>query len=280
VLRPTLLAAVLAGGVAASGFTAARPARPVEGYVVTQRVTTAGETQPGTMRIKTAQGKIRIEVEGIDANMPAGVYMLLRDDGRMSVVMPAEKRVMVMDLAAMTSGAGALGGMGAMEFKDVAVEVEDLGAGERLLGHATHKYRVTQRYTIAMSMMGQSIQTTNASSSEVWMAADVPGADAMAKFTESIGGSMTGGAPAAKPLADAMKGKMPKGTALKTVATMTVTQNSGTPTTTVSTVEVTAITKTDIDPAEFESPAGYEVMDLGDMMAKLRGMIDTLTSRR
>lgn len=277
--RATLVATIaIAAGAAA--FAPVAPPRAVEGYVVTQRITTNGSKDTGTVRLKLLPGRVRIEMEGVQAEIPAGVFMLMRDDGRLSVVMPSERRVMVMDIAALTSGAEAMGGMGSMEFKDVSADVEDLGAGETILGYATRKYRITQKYTIAVSIMGQSMSTTNSTAAEVWMAADVPGvSEGMNRFTESVGGALSGGAGPAKPLVDALKGKAPKGTALKSVATTTVLKPGEEPETTVTTSVVTSITKTDINAAEFETPAGYEVMDLAELMKKMRGMIDTLPPR-
>jgi hypothetical protein len=57
-----------------------------------------------------------------------------------------KKKAVIMDPSALGNMMGAIGasGMVKMDVKDVKVSVEKLGAGERLLGYPTTRYRTTR----------------------------------------------------------------------------------------------------------------------------------------
>jgi hypothetical protein len=159
-------------------------------------------------------------------------------------------------------------GMGMPTISDVSVEVQELGAGETMLGLATRKYRVRQRYTTSGGMGGNAQPERHDDVSEIWMTTSMPGlSDGLQKFVDVLGSMFAGGGQgASKELADAMKGKVPPGYPLKTIVTSTVSVGStpGRPTTT--TLEVLDVTKTNINASEFDVPAGIQVIDPAMMM--------------
>ncbi len=123
---------------------------------------------------------------------------------------------------------------------DAKPTIEDLGAGETILGHPTHKYRV--KSTSAAG--GEDV-------TELSVATDMPGADGVFKrMGESFGGQAGGGA--SKCVGDVMASKMMKGFPLKVVS------NAGGKT---STMEATRAEKISFDGSEFEIPAGFQTMD-------------------
>lgn len=273
IFTPSLIMLGAAGALAAAPAPAHAPesapnARIVDGYIVTQRVS-SGTSQPLTMRIKVAEGRIRVEMEGVP-NMPPGIFMLARDDGKITMVMAQQGMAMVMDPADMANMGrqmmAAMGRGGAAApptISDVAVNVTDLGAGEKMLGYATRKYKVEQRHTSTAGGTATKSETVM----ELWMAADLPGlTDGLTKFAETFGRSMGGIGGGPDELKNAMTGKMPKGYPLKSLITSTTTVGTGQPRTDTGTLEVTEVTKSSFDAAEFEVPAGVQVMDMATMM--------------
>jgi hypothetical protein len=214
------------------------PAVPrADGYTITMRVS-PGTEAPFTATFKTAGERMRLEADvssifgGRGGAMMSGAYMLPKDDGKIVIVAPNVPNMsggtgmaMAMDLASMA------GRMGGEPPKITDVTVEDLGAGEAILGYKTHKYRVRQPDNTV----------------EFWVA-DLPGTD-FKKFVTGFGARFSGVDPR-------MAAKMPSGFAMKVVVT------GKDP---VST-EVTRIEKTSFTDADFEVPAGMQVMDMSGMM--------------
>jgi hypothetical protein len=109
--------------------------------------------------------------------------------------------------------------------------VEDLGASETIAGHPTRKYR---------------IKPTNPDEAvELWIATDIPGIDYKA-FAGMFGARFTG-------TDSRMAAKIPTGFAMRVVG-----KTGG--------MEVTKIDKATFSDADFEVPAGINVLDLGAMM--------------
>jgi hypothetical protein len=269
-LAITRRAAILASAIA---LVAAAPAPVrIDGYVVTQRITSGSEPAIN-LKIKVAQGKVRVEMSGgPQGGMPEGMFMLLNPDGKVTAVMPTQGMAVMIDAGQMASGGlgdmARMMGMGEPSVTDISVNVTDLGAGEAMLGFATHKYRVRQQYTMTTSMRGQSRTEKHDDVSELWMTTAMPGfTEGLEKFAENFGNAFGGaGQGASKDLAAAMAGKIPKGYPLKSIVTSNVTTGDGPARTTVTTLEVLDVTKASIDAAEFEVPAGIQVIDPAMMM--------------
>ena len=238
----------------------------LDGYVVTQRITSSDSNEPITMRIKVAQGRVRVELDSPQMAQMGGMHMLLRDDGRLTAVMAQAGMAIIMDASMLGSAQGMITGQGAApEMSDFSATVDDLGAGERIVGYATHKYRVHTTYTMTSARGGA---TKYDATIEASMATDVPGlADGLQKvaamFSTAFGASAGG---KSKAVSDAVAAKMPKGYALKSVVKSVETSPSGQAKTTTATIEVTEVSKVTFEAAEFEVPAGMQVMDIGQMM--------------
>jgi hypothetical protein len=210
----------------------------VDGYVITMRVS-GGPNAVGDVTFKTAGDKMRIEADansmmgggrgGLNAE---GAYMLPGMDGNIIMVLPKMTNPMGggTGFAVSVNPAGMMAARGAAPPPVGDVSIDDLGAGESILGHATHKYR---------------IKPANPDEAvEVWIATDIP-LD-YKKFASAFGARFTG--------TDArMVAKIPNGFALKVVGK-------------TGTMEVTKIDKASFDDSEFQVPAGIQVMDLSGMM--------------
>src|SRR5688572_5653672 len=253
---------------------AATPAAALQdGTQVTMRINSdAPGSAPLELTIKSLGDKVRVDVDltqlmaargagggggdgrGADAmgGMISGAFMLLQPGGKTAMVLPGMNMAIVMDAASMGSGnpmAGMMGGRGRggaqIDVDSVVTSIEDLGAGERILGYATRRYRATSK---ASDGSGDGVV-------EMWMA-DIGALSAMLhKYCESFGGLVKGNS--AGSVNRAVGAKIPKGhVPLRTVITATTNRGK-----TVTTVETTDIKRTAIDPAELDVPAGMNVMD-------------------
>jgi hypothetical protein len=164
-----------------------------------------------------------------------------------------------------------------VQFSNISTNMQDLGRGERLLDYDTHRYRVTQKYTVNVGLGGQTTHTQQEVTADIWTASDIPALDAgFDRFTSAFSALIAGGADgSAKPLADALQGKAAPGFPLKTVITTTITPVGGTSVKTVTTTEVTGITRKALAESDFEVPRGYEVVDVAQILGGLRRSADT-----
>jgi hypothetical protein len=195
--------------------------------------------------------------------MGTGTYMITNGaKGTVTSVNPAKHQYIVMDIAEMGKTANnmqaALGGMAKMEFADVKVDLQDLGAGEPIDGYATWKYKLVQSDTMKMTMMGRTINTPSASTTEIWVAPQLDGL--MDPSARPLVTTPTG------PMAELMRqltaqyGKMKKGLPLKRVTTI-VSGEGPRQHTRVMTTTITNVKKTAISPSVFEVPSGYTKID-------------------
>lgn len=269
------------GAIAVLPFTAAVWSVPspavAEGWTFTWKVSAEGQgPQNSTMQVRVLANNVRVDFQA--GTMPgvqgAGFMLLDADKGQMTMVSPQERSAVVMEAGGMTAALDQLSAAGiTMNFKDVTSSVDDLGAGERILGHATRKYRITQGYTIEVSAMGFNRTMQIENTIESWMATDFAPADQKAfdEFSKNFAQSMSGmaaiGGEAMKKMAAELQARMPKGFPLKQVQT-TSTTDEGRPSTTRSTMEVTSMQKTQLEPSVFQVPAGYTVRTMSDAMKK------------
>lgn len=283
-------ARVALGAVALVALVAATPAPAIlDGYQITMRMTmtepgAAAPTGPIDMVIKSSADRMRMEMdfgklmagrggEGAEmaGTMMAGMFMLLQPDGKVVTIMPGMNMGMIMDPGAMLSGGG-MGGMGGTgisidtDTAGMSVTVQDLGAGERILGFATRKYHVEMKYKTTVRVMGTVDTTSVNMSTDTWITTDAGEPLAvLRKHAEKFGSMFNGGA--TKSVTDVMTAKLPKnGVALRT--NIKSVDEKGTH---LVSVEVAEMKRANFEVTEFEVPAGINVMDLGAMMGGMRG---------
>jgi hypothetical protein len=247
-----------------------------EGWTFTWNVTSdAPMAQNSTMQVRVLGNRMRVDfLKGTVPGMPPNGFMLIdAGKGQMHMVSPQEQTATLIPLEGMTAATNqmASGAQIKMEATDISVSVDDLGAGEALLGHPTHKYRVKQAFTLNMSAMGMNQSTTTESTSEMWMATDFPEADLRAfetfnkTFGQSFGGLTAMGGEGMKKLNDELQAKMPKGFPLKQSVTGTMTMQ-GRSQAIRTTMEVASMSKATLEQALFDVPAGYKVNDMSRML--------------
>ena len=235
------------------------------------------------IRYQVTSSNVRTEMVQVSgSSMPAmpsgmsldGMYTITRlADSTMTNVMPSGHVASIM--AVPTLGAFG-GGATAIATHTSRQDVEDLGAGERIMGHATHRYRVSTEGTREVTRNGQTCSRSTDAVTDLWIAPDVDIAPAMRLMLGQFGGqaqvdtmiqlSSTG---VARPL--------PKGTPLRSISRTTRTDSTGKPHTVTTTLEYSELASGPIADSVFTVPAGYRVMDMRTLMATLpAGMMDSV----
>ncbi|MDQ6829068.1 MAG: DUF4412 domain-containing protein [Gemmatimonadota bacterium] len=215
--------------------------------------------------------------------MGTGTYTITNAaKGTTTIVDPAKRTYMELNPAELAKTAAglqqSLGGLAKTEISDISVNVEDLGAGEPIEGYSTVKYRVTESYTMNMTVMGRSNRSTTHTTSELWVAPQLDGI--MNPTARPAAADPTG--PMAELTTQLMKAyaKVKKGVMLKRVAVME-SESNGKPRSTTMTMTIENVKRASISPSAFEVPSGYsKSASLTDAIAPLGAITDSLNAAR
>lgn len=189
-------------------------------------------------------------------------YVLVQGGERMVMVDPKEKQYYAFDVGQMMAGAGAMlqavGGLVRMEMSDVAIAAEELGAGEAIHGHETRRVRVTQAFTMTMSVLGRRNVTRTVDTTEYWLA---PGLKHVVNPYLRVGSAAAGaldfGNPEFAAQMAAAQAALNVGLPLKSVSRGAAIDDKGKATVTVTTMEITSLQEGDVPASAFAIPAGY-----------------------
>jgi hypothetical protein len=225
-----------------------------------------------TGHIVGSGNRVRIDMSSSGGNSPSPlatdgpVSMIVSDSGKTITYLDAKNsQYMSFRPGAMLADAQAMGGV-KMVFSDTDAKVENLGAGPRILGHPTARYRVGTRLTMSITGMGQTQTVKIASTTEYHYPTDIQ--SAMNPFASIAGTDMVGvfGTSNKEFAAKlrAAESKLPKAPPLRTSTTATITTD-GVSRVTRSNTEVTSIQWVTADPKVFEIPAGYTAVKLPTM---------------
>ncbi len=262
------LAIVLALPLAAQGYS----------YDLTTTVTRADRAtgKDTTVTFLRAHGQFASGVSRLDFSesmnrasmMGAGNFMISNSAARtVTFVDPSKRQYMQLDLAELSRDASnamkAAPSMVSMKVTDVHVSMEPLGAGEKIEGYSTLKYRLTESYTMDLTMMGNETKTPTHTTSDIWIA---PALNALmnpsarpdvGKIAEATGPM----APLTSAIIKAYANVKP-GVMMKRVSTSVSTQSGKTHTSTTTTL-ISNVKKGPIPASVFEVPAGYTKVDRG-----------------
>ncbi len=254
------------------------------GWTITTNMTvdsgTGGHPWSMAMRQQVTPRNLRMEfvqLSGYSSPISIeGMYMIFDAvDSTMTSVMPAQHMATIM-------GFGMLNQMKtpmvATEQNLTRSDIEDLGDGGQVRGHATHHYRTTTAGTMTMLMGGEKCTSTPIDGvTDMWIAPDVdlgPAAEAAATHVGALGGASI--TPNQRGIAPA---KMPKGTALKSISRRAATDATGRAITITTTTEVVDFSHTNLDPSLFAVPPDLQAMDMRKLMADLpAGVLDSVTT--
>jgi len=288
--RSALLLTVVAGSTALLAAARPLPLWRATGATFTYRITSTSEDKRTrdaralVANVRLQDGNIRMDyLEGVTPLGQKNGYVLVQGDaGRFVVVTPKDKQAVVMTADGFGSGLGALmnNPMLRMTISNSSFRFKDMGAGETMLGYKTRRVRTWYTSTMelkATMMPDQKIVTSD--SSDQWIATgiDLGSPRNMEQWAKSFASGVKSTNP--ELAADLQKytneyGK--SGMALKTITWSTQTDKKGKVTADTLTMEVTELKTGNIDPAVFEIPKDYEVLDMSRMMAGLGDKMDSL----
>lgn len=141
-----------------------------------------------------------------------------------------------------------------------AMTMHDLGAGEPILGHPTHKYRITMSYVAQEPLMGLPCKRTVNSDETIWAATDLQREQNLRQYVRD-----------SRPLTNVELGpvmdslqrlrlhreRLINGLILRSATALT---KPGSAVTVTTTLEVTELTHGPIPEAMFAVPAGYTTL--------------------
>lgn len=233
--------------------------------------------------VSMQDGNIRMDyLEGMTPTGQKNGFVLVQgESGKFVIVDPKAKSAMVMTADGFGSGLGALmnNPMLKMTVSNTSFRFRDMGAGETLLGYKTRRVRTWYTSTMelkAMMMPDQKIVTTD--SSDQWIATGIDAGGE--KNMEAWARSFASGVKSTNPELAAELAKYTSeygrtGMALRSVTYSTQTDKKGKVTADTLTMEITELRTGAIDPALFEVPKGYEIVDVSRMMAAAAAQADS-----
>jgi len=261
-------------------FAAARPAGDGPGaadppalglrydinLTITNTTTEGGQptTSSGSSvaRVQIADGKARIDVVSGEfaAILSAGDFMTFSDSGHTALIFkPSTQQYYQLDLQKLNAGlthvVNTFGAAIGVQASNVKIDVTSLGAGDPLGPYATVKYRLTQDYTLAVSLLGMNMgQSAKMHSTTDYLFA--PKLTILVNpFAETVQGTAWLGADYGKQLA-AAEAKLQNGVPVKKVTTEVLTDSTG-PHTTTTTWELAGFTRVNVPDSAFQIPVGY-----------------------
>lgn len=191
-LRPLLALAAVLAVASDSRPVAAQSALP--GWSYTMNMTTdSGRGAPPSsvaMRQQVTDRFLRMEFVQVSGSSSMasieGMYQVFDGvDSTLTMVMPSQHMATVMGLSMMQLPA--LSAKPGIAWHLTRSDLEDLGAGERISGHATRHVRVTTAGTMDMTIMGQTCTKRLESVSDMWIAPDVDFGAVASAFTTKLG---------------------------------------------------------------------------------------------
>ncbi|HEY4302943.1 MAG TPA: DUF4412 domain-containing protein [Gemmatimonadaceae bacterium] len=217
------------------------------------------QTTATAMRMEIVQiaGTANRNAMGIDIS---GMYTIMNDaDSTYTSVMPSQQMAMVMQnpttmLANQPKAS--------FDVKSKTTSVEDLGPGDKILGHATHHYRMKTVGTMTVTRGDDACTRSMDGETEVWVAPDVD----MSSMTRS----MAAHSGAALPDMSGVEDATPiKGVPLRSKTRQTAVMPNGESRVVETTNEFVELSNAPLDPSLFKVPADYHLMDMRKEMAKL-----------
>jgi hypothetical protein len=252
-----LAASALAqAGSASSGWTVTRNVSVDSGD--TSRRTSIAMRQQVTARYLRHEFVRASGFSGIE-----GMYTIIDAvDSTMTMVMPSEHTATVMGFELL--GPVNTTRVSVSEWHLTRSDLEDLGDGGRLLGHATRHYRLTIAGTADLLLGSETCTSRVDGVSDMWIAPDVdfgPASEAGLKHLGLVAGTTTLAQRGVPPV------PMPKGAALRTVYRNIAQDSSGKDVTVTMTNEIVELAHTDLDASLFTVPPDVRTMDMRKMMA-------------
>ena len=216
-----------------------------------------------TVRARVLKDKFRFTMTGTAAAAFGNYTIIDSAAGTVTTVFPKGKLVLLSNLKSTISGTAPI----------ITVEIhvnpgyamEDLGSGEPILGHATHRYRETLPYETHVTVGGDSCTRHRRAVSELWVTPDsgVPDIEASIRNIGSGIGSIVS-SNALKTLAET-RGSRIHGVVLRRTTTSIDPLAVNDSLAIHTRWEITELKRDAIDASDFEAPSGYKVNDMRKM---------------
>jgi hypothetical protein len=252
-------------------------------FVMKSQSTRTGNKETVQMRGRGTYAGDQAKIEILDASATTGgseafggkgAYFIVKGGGQeMLLVDPNQKQYMKWDLGSMMAGmskvVNAAGGFMKMQMSDVHIDAQDLGAGETVEGYPTHHVRMTQNYTMSVSVLGRSKKTQNLSTTDYYFAPSLKIANPFVSNSQQM--AMMSqldvfNNPDYMSQMKAANAKIPKtGVPLKTVTTVVATDDKGKAETTVTTMEMVNFHASNIPASAFAIPSDYKMVEMPNM---------------
>jgi hypothetical protein len=284
-----VLATLVFGLSSVTSVARAQTAAGTTGWTVTMNMTTdSGDANRRTstaIREQITPRYLRtefVQLSGISMPMNLeGIYTVFDVvDSTITTVMPAQRMATIMSLNFLDFGKVARVSVG--EQRLTRSDLEDLGDGGRILGHATRRYRLTTAGTVDLTMGGRTCTARLDGTSEMWIASDVdlgPASNAAMTrlgISPNVGTGMGFGSATTSQNRGVAPASMPKGTALRTTMKQTSRDANGRDVTVTHIMEIVELAQSALDPSLFRAPSDMQTMDMRKMMAEMpAGMLDS-----
>ena len=148
------------------------------GYTTVTTSDTSGHKTTTSLRTEILGDKYLSTITSNGGPRPVEMTTIIDSiAGTMTSIMPAQSMAMIMARSLLQ--ASPMSGITIDFDGQPTTEVVDLGAGERILGYATHHYRNTAAYTMKVTIGGETCTRLSHDVAEVWTTDDVeaPGFD-------------------------------------------------------------------------------------------------------
>ena len=279
---PALL--FVADGAATPGVTRSRnvsPAAPVSSasarglrYAFTNRSTTTtsdGATRERVMATGTGSvlgANARVDLTDAASNfvVKKGSYMLVNgESGTITIVDPPARTYYELSAEELGQSIAAITGAAAslvrMQVSGLETRGESLGAGPAISGFQTTQYRITQRYTLTVSVFGKKSTMTTSSRIDYFVAPSLA-KDLVYPFMDVGAGagqmvpSGTGLGEITQQMMDEQR-KLFTGPAIKMLTRTESVDEKGRMSVSTATNEITSIERGEVDASMFDIPEGF-----------------------
>jgi hypothetical protein len=249
-------------------------------FVMKSQSTRTGNKEVVQMRGRGTYAGDQAKIEILDASATTGgsevfggkgAYFIVKGGGQeMLMVDPNQKQYMKWDIASMMAGmskvVNAAGGFMKMQMSDVHIDAQDMGAGGNIEGYPTRHVRMTQNYTMNVSVLGRSKKTQNQSTTDYYFAPSLRIANPFVSNSQQMSMmsqlDVFNNSDYMNQL-KAANAKIPKtGVPLKTVTTVVATDDKGKADTTVTTMEMVNFHGSNIPASAFTIPSDYKMMEM------------------
>jgi hypothetical protein len=236
------------------------------GYTMEMSTDSGGHKTSMSMHVEILDAKFRVSIK---SDMVSGtmvdMYTIIDSAAKtITSVIPSQSMASIIPASIMNQS---IASPYTLDLGDhPVVEIVDLGPGETILGHATHHYRHTAAYTMKITIGGETCTKPTREVADVWTADDLKFPDMTTLMQRFTGGAAS--TPLAQKL-DSIKRYGMKGTLLRRIGVATTTGPAGDTINVRSSFELTVLKADAVDPADFDIPAGINVMDMRERLADI-----------